>query len=89
MLEDHCKQLSLVNKAHLLHDVACGLKYLHSKKPPIVHRDLNANNILLNENLTAKIGDLGQTKTLELANDMARLSTAPGQGILFICLLKP
>ena len=78
VLEDHHKQLSLVNKAHWLHDVACGLKYLHSKKPPIVHRDLNANNILLNENLTAKIGDLGQARTLELVNDKERLSTAPG-----------
>ena len=78
VFEDHRKQLSLVNKVHILHDIACGLQYLHTEKPPIVHRDLNANNILLNENLTAKIGDLGQARTLELVNDKERLSTAPG-----------
>ena len=78
VLEDYPKQLSVVNKAHLLHDVACGLQYLHSKKPLIIHRSLSANNILVSENLTAKIGDLGQARILELVNDKERLSTCPG-----------
>ena len=81
VLEDHHNQLSLVHKVHILHDVACGLQYLHNKATPIFHRDLNANNILLNENLSAKIGDLGQARTLrELVNDkpLEQLSTAPG-----------
>ena len=80
VLEDHHNELSLVQKVHILHDVACGLQYLHNKAAPIFHRDLNANNILLTENLSAKIGDLGQAKTLELINDkpLERLSTAPG-----------
>ena len=79
VLEDHHEQLSLVNKAHILHDVACGLQYLHNKEIQIIHRDLNSNNILLNESLIAKIGDVGQARALELVNDKElRLSTAPG-----------
>ena len=77
VLEDYPKQLSLINKAHILHDVICGLRYLHNKKKPIFHRDLTANNILLNEYLVAKIADLGQARALELI-DEKQLSTAPG-----------
>ena len=31
----------------ILHDVAKGLSYLHSQNPPIIHRDLTPNNVLL------------------------------------------
>ena len=78
LLEQHPKHLSLIIKVHILHDVICGLRYLHNKKKPIFHRDLNANNILLTENLLAKIGDLGQARALELFNENTQLSTAPG-----------
>ena len=80
VLEDYPKQLSLINKVHILYDVICGLRYLHNKKKPIFHRDLNANNILLNEYLVAKIADLGQARALELVDDIDKrqLSTAPG-----------
>lgn len=43
-------------------DIAQALAYLHAFRPPIVHRDLSSNNILLNSNLRAKITDLGVAK---------------------------
>ena len=77
LLEEQPKQLFLLTKVRILHDVACGLQYLHSQKKPVVHRDLHPSNILLNENLNAKIADLGQAKPLN--NEAAqKLSTAPG-----------
>ena len=43
-------------------DVAKGLSYLHQHNPPILHRDLKTDNILMKRG-TAKIGDLGSAKT--------------------------
>jgi WNK lysine deficient protein kinase len=37
-----------------------GLNYLHTREPPIIHRDLKCQNIFINGNSgQAKIGDLG------------------------------
>ena len=51
----------------ILHDVAQGFSYLHSQTPPIVHRDLSSNNILLSASMNAKISDLGVAKILDLS----------------------
>ena len=76
LLEERSNQLPLVVKTHILYDVACGLHYLHSQEKPVVHRDLTASNILLSEDLVAKIADLGLAKALEKLGQ--KLSTAPG-----------
>ena len=58
-------------------EIALGLKFLHGQNPPLVHRDLNAKNILLTEDGTAKISDLGMSKFRP--TDLGYLSTkAPG-----------
>eukprot|EP00803_Ostreobium_quekettii_P007334 evm.model.scf_2083.2 EVM.evm.TU.scf_2083.2 scf_2083:17341-27167(-) len=43
-------------------DVALGLNYLHSQKPPMMHRDLKSPNVLLSEEGVAKIADVGMVK---------------------------
>ena len=63
-------------KLSILDDVCCGLYYLHSRNPPIIHRDLTPNNILLCSHLRAKITDLGVARTL-LKSD-TKLTKAPG-----------
>jgi serine/threonine protein kinase len=63
----------------ILHDVALGLCYLHSQTPPIIHRDLSSNNILLTSNMTAKISDLGVAKILNLTPlQVSRMTQTPG-----------
>ena len=63
----------------ILHDVALGLYHLHSHTPPIVHRDLSANNVLLASNMTAKISDLGVARILSLTPlEMSCMTQAPG-----------
>ena len=63
----------------ILSDVALGVNYLHGHSPPIVHRDLSANNILLTNDLTAKIADLGVAKILHLNPlKLLRMTKTPG-----------
>ena len=50
----------------ILCDVVLGLRYLHERSPPIIHRDLSANNVLLTSNMNAKLSDLGVAKILNL-----------------------
>ena len=38
-------------KNSILLDVSLGLLYLHNQSPPIAHRDLTANNVLLTSGL--------------------------------------
>ena len=63
----------------ILDDVATGLCYLHGHRPPIVHRDLSASNVLLSSNMTAKISDLGVAKILNLTPArMSQMTKCPG-----------
>ena len=63
----------------ILHDVALGLYYLHSQTPPIIHRDLSSNNVLLTANMTAKISDLGVARILNLTPlQVSRMTQTPG-----------
>ena len=43
-------------------EIVCGIRFLHTRTPPIVHRDLTDRNILLTVDGVVKIGDLGQSK---------------------------
>jgi len=76
-LVEERSSIPLIIKVHTLCDVACGLKFMHSQDPPVIHRDLTANNILLNKNMDAKITDLGLATALETISKQ-RMSTAPG-----------
>ena len=84
----HCSLRDLVEKydniplnvkLSILSEVSLGLRYLHSRNPPIVHRDLTPNNILLGGHLEAKITDLGVAKVVktESQKTMTRIPGTP------------
>lgn len=67
----------------ILYDIACGLSYLHSQTPSIIHRDLSSRNVLLSENFRAKIADLGVAKivcdkVLISPENQSKLTKIPG-----------
>ena len=78
-LENHTKEdFVLPNKIYVLRQVAQALSYLHSRSPPLVHHDLSANNVLLNEvSLQAKLTDFGMTRAMD-PSKMTRKSSAKG-----------
>ena len=63
-------------KLFILQDVARALVYLHSQEPPILHRDLTANNVLLTSSMKAKVADLGMAKIMTIG--MSKLTQCPG-----------
>ena len=64
-------------KYSIVHDVSLGLCYLHNHDPPIVHRDLSSNNVLLTAHHVAKISDLGVAKVIK-ADSRKTMTKAPG-----------
>ena len=75
--EQNSTIIPYLSKFSILQDVAQGLRYLHHQNPPVVHRDLSPNNILLTAHLVAKISDLGVAKAVKL-NSKQTMTKAPG-----------
>jgi len=74
------RDINMKMKASILYDVALGLSYLHSYNPPIIHRDLSPNNILMSRDSVAKISDLGVAKVVQADSRTTQtmLTKAPG-----------
>ncbi|GKV27209.1 hypothetical protein SLEP1_g36405 [Rubroshorea leprosula] len=77
LLDRNTNILSWIERLQIAVDAAHGLEYLHNGcRPPIVHRDLKTSNILLNENMQAKIADFGLSRAF-LTEFASHISTCP------------
>ena len=69
-------------------DVAGALQYLHTRTPPVIHRDIKSHNIFVHEHepgkYTAKLGDWGSARAIGLAG-MKTMT----QGVGTACWLAP
>ena len=63
-LESSSQPITYHQEASICHDIAQALSFLHSYG--IVHRYLSSNNVLLNADDRAKVGDFGNSKLMDL-----------------------
>jgi len=59
------KQLDWVHLMSMATDAAKGMLYLHTRSPPIVHRDLKSPNLLVDGLWHVKVSDFNLSRTLE------------------------
>jgi len=57
--------LTLGQQARMALQIAEGVAFLHSLRPPVVHRDLKSLNIVLDLQYNAKICDFGLTQSMD------------------------
>ena len=83
-------QITFLQELSLCLDIADGCNYLHTRTPPIIHRDLKSHNIFIQEssygNYVAKIGDWGSARAVALADHKSKTMT---RGIGTACWLAP
>jgi serine/threonine protein kinase len=70
LLNDSTLDLPFMKKVSICLDVADGMLYLHTRSPPIIHRDIKSHNIFITEpspgHFVAKIGDWGSARAVAL-----------------------
>ncbi|KAB1670801.1 hypothetical protein [Gossypium barbadense] len=64
--DNEAMEMDWIKRVKIIKDTACALSYLHHDcHPPIVHRDISSNNILLNSNLEACVSDFGTARLID------------------------
>ena len=78
-LENHSKEeFPLHQKVFVLRQVIQALAYLHSQNPPLVHHDLNPNNVLLNVvSFVTQVSDFGMSRAIN-PSALSRKSSIKG-----------
>ncbi|KAL1151173.1 hypothetical protein V6Z11_A09G023200 [Gossypium hirsutum] len=65
-IDEEAMELDWTKRVNIVKGVAHALSYMHHDcTPPIVHRDISSNNILLNSELEAFIADFGTARLLD------------------------
>ncbi|CAO2193681.1 unnamed protein product [Urochloa humidicola] len=74
--------LSLAKRLDIAVDIMDALDYLHNQcQPPIIHCDLKPSNILLAEDMSARVGDFGISKILPDDTSRALLNSISFTGL--------
>ena len=52
---EHCKIRKWSCRINMSLDIAKGMDFLHSRSPPIIHRDLKTSNVVVDRNYCCKV----------------------------------
>ncbi|KAH7845731.1 hypothetical protein Vadar_005381 [Vaccinium darrowii] len=65
--DEEARQLDWSKRVNIIKGLANALSYMHHDcTPPIVHRDISSNNVLIDEEYEARVSDFGTAKLLKL-----------------------
>ncbi|WKA04549.1 hypothetical protein VitviT2T_022578 [Vitis vinifera] len=77
-VEIEARELDWTKRVNVIKSIAHALSYMHHDcTPPIIHRDVSSNNILLNSELEAFVSDFGTARLLDpdSSNQTLRVGT--------------
>ncbi|KAK9268125.1 hypothetical protein L1049_010565 [Liquidambar formosana] len=82
-LYSHNYCLDILQRLNVIIDVASALEYLHhGYSKPVIHCDLKPNNVLLDEDMVAHVGDFGIAKLLDEEETMTHTKTLATVGYM-------
>ncbi|KAK9666862.1 hypothetical protein RND81_14G216800 [Saponaria officinalis] len=75
--EKEARELDWQKRVNIIKGIAFALSYMHHDcSPPVVHRDLSSNNVLLDKDFVARVSDFGTARLLNL--DSSNLTQIAG-----------
>ncbi|KAL0441704.1 UNVERIFIED_CONTAM: LRR receptor-like serine/threonine-protein kinase EFR [Sesamum radiatum] len=78
--DENTRYLTLIQRLNIAIDIASAVEYLHNgTDSAVVHGDLKPSNILLDDDMTAHVGDFGLAKVI--SNVSSSLATAESHSV--------
>lgn len=71
VIQDKSEKLSLRRRLDIARNIASGIRKIHEHR--MIHRDIRPDNILVNENFVAKIGDMGIARVVDPRNQHTQI----------------
>ncbi|CAF3170654.1 unnamed protein product [Rotaria sp. Silwood2] len=75
LIQEKGDKISLRRKLDMAMNMASGMRKIHEHR--MIHRDIRPDNILVNENYVAKIGDMGIARFTDPLNQHTQVGCAP------------